>query len=138
MGDELAFVDTNVFIYAFDHDEPAKQARAVELLTRWPTGRLVTSAQVLSEFFEAVTRKRTPRLSHRQAQDEVRKIAPLARAAIDAELVKSAISLRVARSISYWDALIVAAAARLHCDVVLTEDLNAGEVIAGVRIVNPF
>jgi len=44
----------------------------------------------------------------------------------------------VQKSISYWDALIVSAAARLRCDTLLSEDLNHGEVIAGVRIVNPF
>jgi len=51
------FVDTNVWVYAVDADEPAKQARAREVLDPATTARLVTSAQVLGEFYVTVTRK---------------------------------------------------------------------------------
>lgn len=138
MVDEFAFIDTNVFVYMFDNDEPAKQNRALELIDERPAARLATSPQVLGEFFNAVTRKLAPPLSAEQGLEEVARLAPLARVAIDRELVLAAITLRLAKSISYWDALIVSAAARLGCDVLLTEDLNDGEMIAGVRVVNPF
>jgi predicted nucleic acid-binding protein len=40
--------------------------------------------------------------------------------------------------IKFWDALIIAAASAANCFEVLTEDLNEGQIIAGVRVVNPF
>ncbi len=138
MAFEVAFVDTNVFVYAFDRDEPVKQTRALDILEHRPVRSLVTSAQVLGEFFNTVTRKLTPPLSTEEAHRQVRKLVPLAAVAVDRELVLRAIELHIEKSISYWDAMIVGAAARIGCDVVLTEDLNDGEVIAGIRVVNPF
>ena len=57
MNADRAFLDTNVLVYLFDHDEPAKTRRARELLAQAKPGELVLSAQVLSEFFVVVTRK---------------------------------------------------------------------------------
>jgi predicted nucleic acid-binding protein len=68
----------------------------------------------------------------------VRTFSALARVPVDLDLVYSAIELRGSKSVSYWDALIIAAATRADCSQLITEDLNAGEVIAGVEIVNPF
>jgi predicted nucleic acid-binding protein len=138
LADTLTFIDTNVFIYAVDVNEPLKRRRAVSVLSAAPAGTLVTSTQVLGEFFVAATRKlRTP-LSYEVARGEVERIAPLARIAVDRKLVVDAIALCAEASISYWDALIVRAAAALDCDRLLTEDLQAGQQIDGVLIVNPF
>jgi len=52
------FVDTNVLVYAYDRSEAANQQRAVEVLDLLiASGKGVISTQVLSEFFNAVTRK---------------------------------------------------------------------------------
>jgi predicted nucleic acid-binding protein len=136
--DAPAFVDTNVFVYAIDSDEPVKRQQALTLLADAPAGGLVTSAQVLGEFFVVATRRlRTP-LSPAQARSEVERLAPLARVAVDRQLTLEAVALCTEASISYWDALIVRAAATAGCDRLLSEDLGAGQQIGGVRIVNPF
>ena len=57
---------------------------------------------------------------------------------IDAALVLEAIDIQIESSLSYWDAAIVAAAVRAGATELLTEDLNAGQIIRGVRICNPF
>ncbi len=138
MAETPAFVDTNVFVYALDRDEPAKQALAIQLLENSPPGDLVTSSQVLGEFFVVTTRKlRTP-LSADRAAVEVRRLAPLARVAVDRQLVLEAVGLCAAEPISYWDALITRAAATAGCARLLTEDLGDGQVVGGVRIENPF
>ena len=49
----------------------------------------------------------------------------------DSEIVKES-------SISFWDGLIVSAAVFARCKVIFTEDLNSGEVIAGVKVENPL
>jgi predicted nucleic acid-binding protein len=134
----VSFVDTNVFVYAFDSDEQVKQARAIELLQASDAGSLVTSAQVLGEFYVTVTRKLTRPLSPQQARAEAQKLAALAVVAIDRVLVDQAIGLAAQASVSYWDALIVRAAATVGAGRLFSEDLAAGQTLDGVLIVNPF
>ena len=138
MADALAFVDTNVFVYTVDVDEPVKRPRAIELLASSPAGSLVTSAQVLGEFFAVVTRKLSTPRSTKQARTDVAQLAPLARVAIDRQLVVEAIDLCAEQPISYWDALILRAAATAGCTRLLTEDLAHGQSICGVRVEDPF
>ncbi len=137
MSGELAFLDTNVLVYSVDRGEPAKRARALELLgSESEFEGLVCSVQVLGEFFNASRRKLG--MSVEDARIGVERYATLARVLIDRELVAAAIALCAEKSISYWDALIVAAAARAGATTLLTEDLNDGEEVLGVKVVNPF
>jgi predicted nucleic acid-binding protein len=133
----LAFLDTSVLVYSVDRGEPAKRARALVLLgPKSEFDGLVCSVQVLGEFFNASRRKLG--MSVEDAQAGVERYATLARVLTDRELVTAAIALCAEKSISYWDALIVAAAARAGAATLLTEDLNDGEQMIGVKIVNPF
>ncbi|MDA8067049.1 MAG: PIN domain-containing protein [Actinomycetota bacterium] len=136
MTGEIAFLDTNVLVYTVDAAEPEKQARARELLRSPPVRGYAISAQVLSEFFSVATRRLG--IAPADAREGVRRFVPLCRTAVDAELVRDAIELHVEASVSYWDALILAAAARLRCALVFSEDLGDGQVIGGVRVINPF
>jgi predicted nucleic acid-binding protein len=133
---ETAFFDTNVALYAYDPAEPAKRLRAVELLGEGLGFELVCSVQVLAEFFHVARRKFGMTVA--QARAAADKFAPLARVTVDRDLVAGAMGLCAEKSISYWDALIVTAAARAGAATLLTEDLNDGEEMLGVRIVNPF
>lgn len=131
------FVDTNVLVYAVDESEPAKRERALDVLAeRSRDGRVVVSTQVLLEFYATVTRK-----LGQSAPVAARGVELLARWPVvpaDAELVRSAIELADAARLSIWDSMIVTAARTGGCETLITEDLNAGQTIAGVRIENPF
>lgn len=131
------FVDTNVLLYSFDTSEPRKREIALELLTA-EDQLLVLSAQVLSEFYVNAVRKLAEPLPESEASAAVADLTELPTVAIDAELVRDAIELSREAQVSYWDALIVAAARAAHCTRILTEDLNSGQVIGGVRIEDPF
>jgi len=134
-----SFVDTNVLVYLFDADTPDKQARARELVaTRGPAGELVLSTQVLQEFFVTVTRKLERPLSIESAEGAVRRLAAYPVVTTTVGLVMAAISVLRAHKISFWDALIVAAAREAGCDELLSEDLGDGATVAGVRVRNPF
>jgi predicted nucleic acid-binding protein len=132
------FVDTNVLVYAVDEDEPVRHDRARELLDEVDPGTLVVSAQVLGEFYVTATRKLTRPLTAADAARRVAQFATLTVVPLDTRLVATAIDLSTTAQISYWDALILAAAASAGCERVLTEDLQDGQTIAGVRIENPF
>jgi predicted nucleic acid-binding protein len=133
------FVDTNVFVYSVDESlaEKAKHERAVELLSTRPES-LVVSTQVLQEFYVVTTRKLNPPLSEERAARAVRGIAKLDVVGVDVPIVLAAVDTSRTAQLSLWDALIVEAASRAGCERVLSEDLNAGQVIRGVRIDNPF
>jgi predicted nucleic acid-binding protein len=133
------FLDSNVLVYSVDESpaEQAKHARAVELLSRQAED-LVVSTQVLQEFYVVTTRKLKHPLSEERAARAVRGIAKLDVVGVDVPLVLAAVDTSRAAMISLWDALIIEAANRAGCDRVLSEDLNAGQVMHGVRIENPF
>lgn len=132
------FIDTNVFVYAVDTDDPEKQERAQEALEEARAGGVVLSSQVLQEFFVTVTRKIAQPLEHDEAAREVARLSLLDVVPLDAPLVQSAIGLCGRTSISLWDSLVVRAAVRAGCERLLTEDLNAGQRIDGVLVENPF
>jgi predicted nucleic acid-binding protein len=138
MSAEKAFLDTNVLVYAFDHDEPAKRERAQEVLENARSGALALSAQVLGEFYVTVTRKLARPLDAAVAGEALDWLGLLHVVALDAALVGAAVRTSRSSRLSYWDALIVAAAEAAGCGRLLSEDLNDGQTIGSVRIENPF
>ena len=133
------FFDTNILVYAVDRSEPDKQSKARRLLrsaVENETGAV--SAQVLGEFFTVVTRRIRQPLSIEQAEEVVEQIAILPVVDLDLALVRRAVETCRRYQISYWDALIIAAAQQARCTRVLSEDLNAGQTYDGIPVVNPF
>lgn len=131
------FVDTNVLVYANDPADAAKQRTARNVLLEHAAS-IVLSAQVLSEFYVVVTRRLAIPMTSRDARAIVADLGRYPVVAPDRSLVLDAIDLSRRSRIAYWDGLIVAAARRANCDVVLTEDLSHGATIGGIRIENPF
>jgi predicted nucleic acid-binding protein len=135
----LAFFDTNILVYLFDQDSPAKQKTARDLFQREvEAGRFVTSTQVLQEFFVTVTRKLAVPLPAVAAEEAVRALAELTIAPVDVPLVLGAIGRSRDMQISFWDALVVEAALSAGATTLLTEDLQAGRQIGTLTIENPF
>ncbi len=133
------FVDANVLVYACDSSAGAKQVMAAQLLTRlWDERRGCLSVQVLQEFFVTVTKKVRQPLSIDDAAAWIRDFAAWRIFAPAAEDVLAATALHRQASISFWDAMVVEAAAQSDCDVLWTEDLSDGQILRGVRIQNPF
>lgn len=130
----LTFLDTNILVYAYDRGQPVKRARAVEMIQS--VSNAVISTQVMLEFFSLLTRKLL--VSPKDAQAAVAGLMHLQVVPSDVQLVRASIALSAAGAISHWDAMVVLAASRAGCDVILTEDLTHGQVIEGVRVVNPF
>ena len=132
------FVDTNVLLYAQDGRVPAKQHSDQAWLAHCWThrcGRL--STQVLNEFYVNL-RKAAPGLSVESARELVRRYRAWQPWTVDEQTVERAWGLQDRFSLSYWDALMVAAAQQLGCIVLLSEDLQHGLVVDRLEIVNPF
>lgn len=132
-----AFLDTNVLVYLFDRDTPAKQQRAREVLAA-EGGSASVSTQVLQEFYVTVTRKLGQPLAEKDAEAAVRDLAALEVVPIDTPLVLAAIARSRADRLSLWDALVVESALRSGCRRLLTEDLQDGRLFGRLRVENPF
>lgn len=133
------FVDTNVLVYARDQSEGDKHTSAsvwIDHLWRDRTGRL--STQVLHEFYVTVTRKLHPGLTRAEARDEVRNLLAWRPVVLDHRVLDSTFAFEDRFGLSFWDAMVVAAAAAAGCRHLLTEDLQAGQDFDGVLVVDPF
>ena len=132
------FVDTNVLIYAHDADAGEKHETAKAVLRDlWDRRTGVLSTQVLQEFYVNVTRKLEAPLPRPSARAVVEGYTIWCVDTTSAD-ISAAFRIEDEARIGFRDALIIATARTAGASRVLSEDLNAGEVIAGVRVENPF
>ncbi len=131
------FVDSNVLLYAVDPSDRTKRRNALRWLDAlWESGRGSLSWQVLHEFYvSAVKKMRRP---PKKAQQAVEIYANWVPVETTLGLVRRAWHWSDQAQLSYWDALIVAAAERAGCARLLTEDLQTGQRFGSVEVVNPF
>ena len=138
MSDKI-FLDSNIIIYAYDKSDPERQKKAQQILKEaFQNENGILSSQVCSEFFVVVTRKIKNPISSMDAKTIIASLSFLQVEEIDLPLVKRAIETHIQFKISYWDSLIVSTAERAGCTIILSEDLNHGQIINGVEINNPF
>jgi predicted nucleic acid-binding protein len=133
----LAFFDTNILIYADDASAKRKREQAISLIVEHRGGNsMVTSLQVLQEYYAAATRKLGV-----AAEIAQRKVEILARGRVvrfTEQDVIASIELHRLAKISFWDAMIVQAARLAGAAVLYSEHMGHGATIGGVKIRNPF
>jgi predicted nucleic acid-binding protein len=135
---DKTFVDTNVLIYAHDVDAKAKHEVAKSVLRElWSQRTGVLSTQVLQEFYVNVTRKIATPLPKDAARLVVNSYSLWCTETTPAEIA-AAFRIEDESRIGFWDALIVASAAKAGTVRILSEDMNAQQMIAGIRVENPF
>ena len=133
------FVDTNVLVYAADARDPAKKERAIAWMARlWESGTGRVSAPVLHEYYVTVTRKLTPPMSREQARADIADLQAWGPVPLDDDVRRQAWSIEDRYSLSWWDALIVAAAQTSRCVALLTEDLQHGQRFDTLDVIDPF
>jgi predicted nucleic acid-binding protein len=131
------FVDSNVLLYAVDEADPDKQRVARNWRAElWKSRRGRVSFQVLGEFYVNALRKQPA--AREVARAEVRDLLAWNPVVTDAALLERGWKLQDRYQLSYWDALIVAAAKAALCRYLLTEDLQSGQQLDGIEVVNPF
>lgn len=136
---DVVFVDTNILVYAHDADAGVKRERAIEKLRQlWETDSGRVSVQVLQEFYINVTRKLASTVARSTAREVVSAYGAWVREPTTPQTVLRATDIAELAQISFWDALIVAAAEQVGAGQLLSEDLNPGQQIVGIRVVNPL
>jgi len=132
-----SFLDSDILVYADAGDEPVKQQRALSIIREHRLARSgVISTQVLQEYANVALRKLG--LPAALARERLSFYARYDVVTTSSALIADAVDLYALRGISFYDALIVQAAVAGGCALLLSEDLQDGAVLAGVRIVNPF
>lgn len=135
---DKTFVDSNILIYAHDADAKRKQGIAKEILRElWEGATGIVSMQVLQEFYVHVTRKIPSPLSRDAARVVVNTYAFWCIETTAAEIA-TAFRVEDEARLGFWDALIISSAAKGGAARILSEDLNHGQKIFGIRIENPF
>lgn len=133
------FVDTNVLIYAHDRSAGLKHEQAKALLRDlWDSRRGCLSVQVLQEFYVNVTQKVTQPLTSEVASQIISELGVWRVHRPGVEDVLDAIRIQNRYQISFWDAMIVASALQLGCQIIWSEDLNPGQLYDQAVVTNPF
>jgi len=136
---ETYFVDTNVLVYARDAAELEKQPIAAAWLTfLWRSRRGRLSTQVLNEYYQVVTRRLRPGLPPADARADVRDLFAWRPLAVKSAVIERAWRAEERFSLSWWDALVIGAAQHAGCRYLLTEDLQPGQDLGGVAVLDPF
>jgi predicted nucleic acid-binding protein len=139
MAAERAFVDTNVLLYAYDSGERAKQPIAKAVLEQlWTDRSGAISTQVLQEFYYGATRKLGPPMSRARAREIVDIYSAWPVVLLEPAVILAGTRIEEEHQVSFRDALVLEAARVAGADRLLTEDLQHGRVIEGVRIEHPF
>jgi len=135
----LVFVDANILLYAVDTRDPIKHARASEWMARlWQEQSGRTGVQVLNEFYANATRVLDPSLTTHEAWGHVVALIGWNPQPVDTDVLALGYQIQTRYKLSWWDSLVVAAANKQACALLLTEDLQHSAVYAGVTVLNPF
>lgn len=134
---ERSFLDSNILVYTDDSASNEKQQRATQLLEEgWNSGNLVISTQVLQEYFAAATREL--HVAVETAQRKIELLAHLDIIDIQHQDIVRAIEIHRLYQYSFWDSLIIGSAQKAACFTLYSEDMQHGQRIGGIEVVNPF
>lgn len=132
------FFDTNILVYMQDISNKPKQHKARDLFYDCVNNnKAFISTQVLQEFYNITVNKL------KQHKTEIKKIIhvlseTLPTIQVTTQIIEKAIDINIRYQFSFWDSLIIASAIHAQCTVLYSEDLNSGQTVEGVKIINPF
>ena len=133
----MVFIDTNVWVYALSAPDHSKKNVAVELIAKlYRDDSICVSSQVLKEFANFAFKK--TRKSASEINAMLSKIGSYTFVADTKELIAEGVIGKEKWHVGFYDALMIAAANKMGCATVFTEDLNSGQKYGNVTAVNPF
>jgi len=139
MLDDKTFIDTNIIIYAYDVSAGKKHQTAGDILADlWNSGRGIISTQVLQEFFVNVVQKIPKPMNRQKAREVVKDFLKWHVVVNTGDSIIEAIDISIKYGYTFWDSLIIEAAIAGGASVLISEDLQDGQVISGITIKNPF
>jgi predicted nucleic acid-binding protein len=139
MKESRVFLDTSILVYAHDISAGARHDIAKDKVVElWESGLGVLSTQVLQEFYVVVTSKTAKPMSPDEARDIIAVLLKWEVIVNDGYSILRAIDLQQRYGYSFWDCMIIGAAIEGRADILLSGDLDHGETISGLKIIDPF
>lgn len=135
---DRAFLDSNILVYSIDERDKRKQDIARELIIGLINKNSChISTQVLQEFYNVATKKLA--CTKENAKQFVEQFANAFSIYInEPKDIIEGINVSIKTGFSFWDSLVLTSAHNSLCTVLYSEDLNAGQIVNGVKIINPF
>ncbi|MEN8816740.1 MAG: PIN domain-containing protein [Nonlabens sp.] len=134
---DRSFIDSNIFIYTLNKSEDIRSEKSKQTLSLLQKeSRIVISTQVIQEISNVCIKKHL--LDKNDLLDYVNRLTNLEVAVINENIIKEAIRIKFRYQLSFYDSLIVATAIENNCSRLYSEDLNNGQSIEGLQIINPF
>lgn len=131
------FLDTNFLVYTTDNNDTAKKKLSRSILKKIANqDNPVVSTQVIQEFYVTLTQKLL--IDPLLVKSIIHSFEHFETVCINVNIINEAIDCNIVNKLSFWDSLIVCAAENAKCELLYTEDLNHGQIIRGVKIINPF
>lgn len=135
--DDKIFLDTNILCYLYDSRDVAKQNSAQKIFSNLLTSYdIEISTQVLQEFCNVCLNK--IHIPNNKVQDYIKLFSQLPVHLNNSWTISNALTISNETQFSFWDSLILSASEESKCTILLSEDLNDGQIVHGVKIVNPF
>ena len=134
----MRFFDTNVLVYAASNQDLRKREISLGLLRHALEENRdgVISLQILQEFTNVMLKRSLA--TDEQIVGYYSYFYRLVRSEVTSDMLREAIHIRRDYGIQYYDAVMVAAAKKLGCHEIITEDLNDGQLYCSMAVVNPF
>jgi predicted nucleic acid-binding protein len=134
------FLDTNVLVYSFDDGNPLKKERSIALIQEaLATGMGIISTQVVQEFLKVATQKFAVPMKSADSKVYLRLVLnPLCQVYPNLALYETCLDFQTETRYSFYDSLILAAAQQGGCEILYSEDLQAGQEVRGIKVVNPY
>jgi predicted nucleic acid-binding protein len=134
------FLDSNVILYSIDHADASKLRVANALVgDALESKSALISFQVVQETLNIAQRKFEVPISFEDAQALLQTVLiPLMQVLPSQTLYSEALRIKERYQFGFYDYLIVAAALSQKCKRLYTEDMKNGQIIEGLKIVNPF
>jgi predicted nucleic acid-binding protein len=129
-------LDSNILIYAELEPETEKGRRAADLILRAARDGVIP-AQVLGEYLRFVQRRSPAAFADAIRQASLYQAAFLTPPTTDA-IINQAADLARAHRLQLWDAVVCAASVAAGAKVLMTEDMQDGRMVEGLRLINPF
>jgi predicted nucleic acid-binding protein len=137
---DRVFIDTNILVYAYNSDNPAKRKQARDLLrNKLVDKELVVSVQVLNEYYASLSKKKY-HISHKKIVNFISDITRYSTVcSLQIKTVESALYLKEKYKYSWWDSLILASSLEAECETLYSEDMQDGQIIEKTLVIrNPF
>ena len=134
------FIDTNIFIYSFDAKNKVKQKVSRDLIKEALKEQIgCVSSQVIQEFLNVATRKFNPPLSIQDSSKYLNVVfKPLVEICTSVDLYQKTLEIYERWKYSFYDSLIITSALQTNCSLLYSEDLQHGQKIQSLTIINPF